>query len=135
MSPECLFCKIVAGEIPSRKVYEDDDIYVFLDIFPANVGHSLVIPKAHHTDIFDIPADLYSKVAAKAKSVAELLQSKLNAEGVTILQANKEAGWQTVFHLHMHVIPRFKNDALHKPWDIQAASDETLAKTHELLLG
>ena len=126
MSAECLFCKIVSGEIPSKKVFEDEDVYVFLDIFPANPGHSLVIPKSHHKDIFDTPAHLYAKVATTAQEISHLLQSKLGAEGVTILQANKEAGWQTVFHLHMHVIPRYTGDKLHKPWDIESASEDSL---------
>lgn len=133
MSTECLFCKIASGEIPSKKIFEDEEVYVFLDIFPANLGHSLIIPKSHHKDIFDTPADLYSKVAATAKEIAHLLQSKLGAEGVTILQANKEAGWQTVFHLHMHVIPRYTGDKLHKPWDIASASEESLTEIQALL--
>ena len=125
---DCLFCKIVAGEIPSKKVYEDDDIYVFLDIFPANPGHSLVIPKQHVADIFESSSEIYAKVASGAKKVADLLSNRLGCDGVTILQANREAGWQTVFHLHMHVIPRYANDALHKPWDIAPANDEDLVE-------
>lgn len=126
MSSECLFCRIVTGEIPSKKVFEDEEVYVFLDIFPANPGHSLIIPKSHYQDIFDTPSHLYAKLAATAQKIAQLLQSKLDAEGVTILQANKEAGWQTVFHLHMHVIPRYTGDKLHKPWDIESASEDSL---------
>jgi histidine triad (HIT) family protein len=130
---DCIFCKIIAGEIPSKKIYEDGDYYAFLDIFPANRGHSLVIPKAHHEDIHAIQADTYGGLAATAKKVADLLQSKLGSEGTTIFQMNREAGWQTVFHIHMHVIPRWEGDALHKPWDIAPASEEELSSLHALL--
>jgi histidine triad (HIT) family protein len=130
---DCIFCKIVAGEIPSKKIYEDEQFFAFLDIFPAGRGHSLVIPKEHHTDIHSIPADLYGQLAASAKKVADLLQGKLGAEGTTIFQMNREAGWQTVFHIHMHVIPRWSGDGLHKPWDIAPADEADLASLHKLL--
>ncbi len=130
---ECLFCKIVEGQIPSRRIFEDDEFIAFLDIFPANRGHSLVIPKAHHVDIHDIPADLYGKLASRAKVVADLLMEKLGSQGTTIFQMNREAGWQTVFHLHMHVIPRWEDDKLHKPWDIAPAADSDLEELQKLL--
>ena len=131
---ECLFCKIVEGAIPSRKVFESQDCYAFLDIFPAARGHTLVIPKKHHTDIHDVDAQTYSLVAVAAKEVADLLRVKLGSEGTTIFQMNREAGWQTVFHLHMHVIPRWNDDGLHKPWDIAAASDNELEEVLALLV-
>lgn len=130
---DCIFCKIIGGDIPSKKIYEDGEFFAFLDIFPANRGHSLVIPKAHHTDIHAIPAELYGGLAATAKKVADLLQSKLGSDGTTIFQMNREAGWQTVFHIHMHVIPRWSGDNLHKPWDIVPADDAELASLHALL--
>jgi histidine triad (HIT) family protein len=130
---DCIFCKIVAGEIPSRKIYEDEGHIAFLDIFPASRGHALVIPKAHHVDIHSISADQYAALAKSAKQVADLLHSKLDSEGTTIMQMNREAGWQTVFHAHMHVIPRWPNDALHKPWDIAPANNAELEKIQNLL--
>jgi histidine triad (HIT) family protein len=130
---ECLFCKIVEGQIPSRRIFEDDEFIAFLDIFPANRGHSLVIPKAHHADIHDIPADLYGNLASRAKVVADLLMEKLGSRGTTIFQMNREAGWQTVFHLHMHVIPRWEDDKLHKPWEIAPAADSDLEELQRLL--
>jgi histidine triad (HIT) family protein len=130
---DCIFCKIISGEIPSKKIYEDENFYSFLDIFPAGRGHSLVIPKEHHADIHAIPADLYGGLASTAKKVADLLQSKLNSEGTTIFQMNRESGWQTVFHIHMHVIPRWTGDNLHKPWDIAPADEAELASLHTLL--
>ena len=123
---DCIFCKIVEGSIPSHKVYEDDHCYAFLDIFPANRGHTLVIPKKHVKDIHEADSETYSHVAAAAKKVADLLAGKLGSEGTTIFQMSREAGWQTVFHLHMHVIPRWEEDGLHKPWDIAPASDSEL---------
>ena len=130
---ECIFCKIVEGSIPSHKVFEDAHTYAFLDIFPANRGHTLVIPKKHCKDIFEADHATYSAVAGTAKAVAELLNSKLEPEGVTIFQMNREAGWQSVFHLHMHVIPRWSQDQLHKPWDIAAATDADLSQVMEQL--
>ena len=130
---ECIFCKIVAGEIPSRKIYEDEHHIAFLDIFPASRGHSLVIPKQHHVDIHSISAADYGAIASVAKQVADLLQKRLGSEGTTIMQMNREAGWQTVFHAHMHVIPRWSGDALHKPWDIAAAEDSVLEEIQNLL--
>ena len=131
---ECLFCKIVEGVVPSRKVFENDDCYAFLDIFPAAKGHTLVIPKKHFTDIHETDTQSYASVAAAAKEVADLLHARLGSDGTTIFQMNREAGWQTVFHLHMHVIPRWDNDGLHKPWDIAAATDGDLAAVHKEIL-
>ncbi|CAN2239187.1 HIT family protein [Candidatus Planktophila dulcis] len=123
---ECIFCKIVEGSLPSHKVFENEGCYAFLDIFPAGRGHTLVIPKTHVRDIHEADALTYSKVAATAKDVADLLAAKLGSEGTTVFQMSREAGWQTVFHLHMHVIPRWKDDGLHKPWDIEPANDADL---------
>ena len=123
---ECVFCKIVEGSLPSHKVFENDDCYAFLDIFPAGRGHTLVIPKTHVRDIHEADALTSSKVAAAAKDVADLLAAKLGSEGTTVFQMSREAGWQTVLHLHMHVIPRWKDDGLHKPWDIAPADDADL---------
>ena len=130
---ECIFCKIVAGEIPSKKIFEDENHIAFLDIFPAGRGHSLVIPKVHYADIHSMPASVYGGIAQAAKIVADILQSKLASEGTTIFQMNKEAGWQTVFHAHMHVIPRWSNDGLHKPWDIAPADQDELTVLQKLL--
>jgi histidine triad (HIT) family protein len=132
---DCLFCKIVEGEVPSRKIFENDNCYAFLDIFPAAKGHTLVIPKQHFIDIHDVDAQSYASVAAAAKEVADLLHARLGSAGTTIFQMNREAGWQTVFHLHMHVIPRWDNDGLHKPWDIAAATDGELAAVHKEVVG
>lgn len=130
---DCIFCKIVSGEIPSKKIYEDADFLSFLDIFPAGRGHSLVIPKEHHQDIHSVPSEVYAGLASVAKKIADHLQSRLDSEGTTIFQMNRESGWQTVFHIHMHVIPRWKDDSLHKPWDIAPANGDELAELHQLI--
>lgn len=129
----CIFCSIIVGDIPSHKVYEDDRFLAFLDIFPASKGHTLVIPKEHHADIHAMSADLYGAMASVAKNVADLLMNKLSSEGTTIMQMNRQAGWQTVFHAHMHVIPRWEGDALHKPWGIAPASPDGLANLIRLI--
>jgi len=131
---DCLFCKIVEGVVPSRKIFENDNCYAFLDIFPAAKGHTLVIPKQHLTDIHQADAQSYASVAAAAKEVADLLHARLGSDGTTIFQMNREAGWQSVFHLHMHVIPRWEGDSLQKPWDINAATDVELSEVQERLL-
>jgi len=132
-STDCIFCKIITGDIPSKKIYEDDQHIAFLDIFPAGRGHSLVIPKQHFADIHSMSAEVYGGMAIVAKKVADFLQGKLHSEGTTIFQMNKEAGWQTVFHAHMHVIPRWSNDGLHKPWDMAPADSAELDALHALL--
>jgi histidine triad (HIT) family protein len=123
---DCIFCKIVEGTIPSYKVYEDENCFAFLDIFPANRGHTLVIPKKHVGDIHEADAHTYAQVAGAAKVVADLLLAQLGSDGISVFQMNREAGWQTVFHLHMHVIPRWENDGLHKPWEIAPAAESDL---------
>ena len=114
-------------------IYEDDNHLAFLDIFPASKGHSLVIPKSHHQDIHSMDRETYGAIARVAKDVADLLHERLGSEGTTIMQMNREAGWQTVFHAHMHVIPRWMGDALHKPWDIAPADDAELSALQQLL--
>lgn len=123
---DCIFCGIVAGNIPAKKVMENESCLAFLDIFPANRGHTLVIPKKHVADIHHADNATYADVANMAKEVADLLHEKLDSDGTTVFQMSREAGWQTVFHLHMHVIPRWSDDALHKPWDIAPADEQTL---------
>ena len=109
MSP-CIFCNIVANELPSTKVYEDKNALAFLDIKPVNPGHTLVIPKKHFENIHDMPDSLVGKVAIVAKRVADAIL-KLGARGVNIGMNNGEAAGQIVFHAHMHVMPRYGKDS------------------------
>jgi histidine triad (HIT) family protein len=131
---DCIFCAILKGSIPSRKIYEDSETFAFLDVFPAAPGHTLVIPKKHSTDIHSIDAHSYGAVASTSKKVADILMAKLDCDGTSIFQMNREAGGQTVFHLHMHVVPRFKGDDLQKPWKVVAATEEALETSHRRIL-
>jgi histidine triad (HIT) family protein len=130
----CIFCSIVNGEIPAFRVYEDEDHIAFLDIFPAALGHTLVIPKKHSADIHEISGTAYGVLASRAKVVADLIQTKLATDGITIMQMNRAAGWQSVFHTHFHVIPRFTADNLNQPWKPTAASQDELIEIHSRII-
>ena len=112
----CIFCKIVAGEIPSIRVYEDSDVLAFMDIGPLVKGHTLVIPKSHHNLISETPDDVLAKVIAVVRRVAQAQKNGLGADGVNIHQANGTAAGQVVPHLHFHVVPRFHHDGHHWNW-------------------
>lgn len=103
----CIFCKIVNSEIPSYKLYEDDDIYVFLDINPSSPGHTLIIPRKHILDITEIDNETLIKIISKAKDIANLLKEKLNSSGFSLVQNNGNV--QEVKHFHLHVIPSYDN--------------------------
>ena len=131
----CIFCRIVAGEAESARVYEDERVLAFLNIAPATDGHTLVIPKRHARNIFDIaPADL-AAVASIAKQVAQWQRERLPCDGVTLFQSNEEAGWQTVFHYHVHVVPRYEGDPLVPPWRPVPAARATLQELAARLRG
>ncbi|MEA2222221.1 MAG: histidine triad family protein [Solirubrobacteraceae bacterium] len=114
--PDCLFCKIVAGEIPATIVAEDDRTIAFMDINPATRGHALVIPRTHARDVHEIDPEDLKAVAAAAQQLAAKTRERLGADGVNLLNSNGRAAWQTVFHFHMHVIPRYDGDPLRLPW-------------------
>ena len=111
---DCIFCKIVKGEIPSAKIYEDDKVLAFLDIAPINPGHTLVIPKAHFENIFETPEELVAELTTVVKKVSHALQV-LGPEGMNVAMNNGKAAGQDVFHSHIHVIPRYQGDG-YKPW-------------------
>lgn len=114
--PDCLFCRIVAGELPSTRVHEDEHVIAIMDIFPATRGHALVIPRTHAADVRDVSPDDLSAAARVAQLLAGRAFERLGADGVTVMQSNAAAAWQTVFHYHVHVIPRYENDPLVLPW-------------------
>ena len=114
--PDCLFCKIVAGEIPATIVAQDERTVAFMDINPATRGHALVIPRAHARDVHEIDPEDLTAVAASAQRIAARAVQELGADGVNLLQSNGRAAWQTVFHFHLHVIPRYEGDPLRLPW-------------------
>jgi len=114
--PDCLFCKIVAGEIAASIIAEDERTIAFMDISPATRGHALVIPRAHARDVHEIDTADLEAVAAAAQVVAGRAIERLGAAGVNLLNSSGAAAWQSVFHFHMHVIPRYDGDPLRLPW-------------------
>ena len=113
--PDCIFCKIAAGEIPCDKVYENEKTFAFLDLNPVNKGHLLVIPKEHHANLLEMPDALLGEISKTTKKVAKAMLRVTKADGFNVVQNNEPAAGQTVFHFHKHIIPRLKDDGL-KPW-------------------
>src|SRR3989344_1029378 len=109
---DCVFCKIVAGDLLSHKIYENSDVLVFLDIAPVNMGHSLVIPKKHYDNIYETPEDTLANMITVAKIVSRAIKAAMKADGVNVTMNNDSMAGQVIFHSHMHVIPRFENDGL-----------------------
>lgn len=120
----CIFCKIANGEIPSATLYEDEEFRVILDLGPASRGHALILPKAHAANIYELPEETAGKAMILAKRMAEKLTDALNCDGFNILQNNGEAAGQTVFHFHMHLIPRYKGDQVGLTWVPGKLTDE-----------
>jgi histidine triad (HIT) family protein len=114
--PSCLFCKIVAGDLPATRIAEDERTIAFMDINPATRGHALVVPREHAGDLHDIDAEDLAACARTAQRVAALQRDRLGADGVNLLQSSGRAAWQTVAHFHVHVIPRYADDPLRLPW-------------------
>jgi histidine triad (HIT) family protein len=133
--PDCLFCKIVAGDVPATRIDEDERTVAFMDINPATRGHALVVPREHTRDLLSIDPDELAAVAAAAKRLAARAKERLGADGINLLNSCGSAAWQTVFHFHVHVIPRYDDDPLRLPWvpgpgdqdEIEAAARELTA--------
>lgn len=113
---DCIFCRIIAGELPSTFVAEEERAVAFMDIQPATRGHLLVVPRRHTTDLTTIDADDLTATTLLAQRMAVRVRERLDADGVNLLQSTGSAAWQSVFHLHMHVIPRYNDDPLVLPW-------------------
>ncbi|MHB1539367.1 MAG: HIT family protein [Solirubrobacteraceae bacterium] len=113
---DCIFCKIVAGELPANVVAEDERTISFMDINPATRGHALVIPRRHATDLLEVDADDLAAVTRGARELARRAKERLGADGVNLINSCGAAAWQTVFHFHVHVIPRYADDPLRLPW-------------------
>ncbi len=120
----CIFCKIAAGEIPSATIYEDDDFRVILDIEPASKGHALIIPKEHYASLYELPEELAAKVMGVAKKVITKMTDLLGCDGYNVLQNNGEMAGQTVFHYHMHLVPRYQDDSVTITWEPGVLEDE-----------
>lgn len=128
----CIFCKIANGEIPSRTLYEDEDFRVIMDLAPATKGHSLIMPKNHYKNIYEIADDTAAKVFPLAKKMAALMTEKLGADGFNIVQNNNEVAGQTVFHFHVHLIPRYNDDnqsLVMKPQEVTDAQLDEIRDT------
>ena len=127
----CIFCKIVKKQAPASIIYEDETVMAFLDIRPLNLGHTLIIPKAHYVDIFNVPEDQLSQIHKVAKQVSLAVKKATNADGISIIQQNGKAAGQDIFHLHVHVVPRFEGQKLPRFSDlreVERAKLEEMAK-------
>lgn len=112
MKNDCVFCAIAAGEIPSFKIYEDDEVYAFLDINPFSAGHTLVIPKAHYAGLSEAPEEVLSTLLSRVRKIASHIKETLRCDGYNILQNNGAAAGQSVWHIHFHIVPRMNGDSL-----------------------
>jgi len=131
--PHCIFCKIVAGELPATIISEDELTVSFMDIAPATRGHALVIPRKHATDLLSVGSEDLRAVALAAQRLAVRAKQRLDADGVNLLNSCGGAAWQTVFHFHVHVIPRYEGDPLKLPWiPTQGDPQEIAAAAQEL---
>ena len=134
--PDCIFCKIVAGELPATIVDEDERTLSFMDIAPATRGHALVVPREHSPDLLSIDADDLAAVGLAAQRLARRAKDRLGADGVNLLNSCGAVAFQTVFHFHVHVIPRYEGDPVRLPWvpapgdpgEIAAAAQELAGK-------
>ena len=119
---DCLFCKIIAGDIPSLKVYEDEHVYAFMDIMPLTKGHTLLIPKTHCQDLFEMPEDVARNLYAAAPKVANAIKAAFNPAGMNTINNNGAAAGQTVFHYHLHLVPRYnESDGYKVEWNSRQA--------------
>ena len=122
----CIFCKIVAGELPSSKVYEDDKLFAFMNLQQKNPGHTLIVPKDHHRNIYDINEDTAAEVGRLSVRMAKAIKAAFNPDGMNVLQNSEPAAMQSVFHYHLHVIPRYTGDDLFAIFRAPAASPDEL---------
>ena len=125
--PDCIFCKIVAGELPATIVDEDERTIAFMDINPATRGHALVIPREHHRNLLEIEREDLEATVAAAQRLAQRVNERLDPDGVNLINACGRAAWQTVFHFHIHVIPRYDGDPLRLPWTPAEGDEDEIA--------
>lgn len=131
---DCIFCKIANGEIPSKTLYEDDDFRVILDLGPATKGHALILPKEHYANLYELPDELAAKVMKLAKKMALRMTDKLGCDGFNLVQNNGEIAGQTVFHFHLHLIPRYEDDRQKIGWNPGSPSQEELEEIKNIIL-
>ena len=129
--PNCIFCKIVAGEIPCFKLFEDAETLAFMDINPVHDGHALVIPKAHSPNVFEIAPEDFAAAARTATKVAKAVNAAVRPDGINLMQANGEGAGQSVGHFHLHIIPRHSDDGLLFNWDPKPGDRARIAEITE----
>ena len=128
MSPDdCLFCGIVAGSVPSQTIDSDESTVAFMDINPATPGHALVVPRRHSTDLLEVEPDDLAATANAAQRLARRMKEVLDADGVNLINACGAAAWQSVFHFHIHVVPRYEDDPLELPWIPREGDSDEIA--------
>ncbi len=123
---DCIFCKIANGDIPSKTLYEDEEFRVILDLGPAAKGHALILPKDHYANLYELPDETAGKVMVLAKKMVSQMTDKLDCDGFNLMQNNGKVAGQTVFHFHMHLIPRYENDGQKISWEPLEPSQEEL---------
>lgn len=133
MKDDCIFCKLANGVFETNKIYEDDDFTAILDAGPATRGHALIIPKEHYANIYELPEDIAGRAFILAGKLAAQMTDKLLCDGFNIVQNNGEAAGQTVFHFHMHLIPRYKGDGAMIQWKPGKPTDEEQKELCKLL--
>jgi histidine triad (HIT) family protein len=124
---DCIFCQIAAGKLPAQIIAEDERTVSFMDINPVTRGHALVIPRRHATDVLDIPSVDLDATMLSAQALARTMSDRLGADGVNLLNSCGQAAWQTVFHFHVHVIPRYRDDPLKLPWTPRPGQADEIA--------
>lgn len=124
---DCIFCQIAAGDLPAQIIAQDERTISFMDINPATRGHALVVPRRHARDLLEVPAEDLEATMACAQALARKMFERLGADGVNLLNACRPAAWQTVFHFHVHVIPRYQDDPLKLPWTPQPGEQDEIA--------
>jgi histidine triad (HIT) family protein len=132
---DCLFCGIVDGSVPSQTIDSDERTVAFMDIAPATPGHALVVPRKHSADLLEIDADDLSATVLAAQRLARRMKDVLDADGINVINACGAAAWQTVFHFHLHVIPRYEDDPLKLPWVPEEGDQGEIAGVAEKLRG
>ncbi len=131
----CIFCKIANGQIPSATIYEDEAFRVILDLGPAAKGHALILPKDHYPNLFELPDDTAAAAMKLAKKLGAKMKENLGADGFNLVQNNGECAGQTVFHFHLHLIPRYEDDGQKIGWKPGKPSSEELEETRKIITG
>jgi histidine triad (HIT) family protein len=133
--PDCLFCGIVAGTIPSETIDSDERTVAFMDINPATPGHALVVPREHSADLLEIGEEDLTATVLAAQRLAKRMKGTLGADGINLINACGAAAWQTVFHFHIHVVPRYEDDPLKLPWVPAPGDPDEIAAVAKRLRG